>query len=170
MKSRTLVVSALLVAVILGTFFLLYPAGEMIDDGPTEQSVTPEFGPAAPGDIVVSNARIVLPPVAGQPAAIYFDVTNEGSRNAIIRTISVQYTQGVQWYDVNRPQPAPLENFSVGPGETLRFAPDAQYLIAASYGENVVPGANVRFTLTMGNAETITANAVVEASPQHRNE
>jgi len=168
-SKRALVVTALSVLAVLGTVLLLYPTGEMIDDGPTQHSNAPEMGPDTAGDIVISDARIVLPPTAGEFAAIYFDVTNEGSRNAIIRTITVEHTSGVQWYDTNRPEPAPVENFSVGPGETLRFTPDAQFLIGTRYGEEVVPGATIRFTLTMANAETVSANAIVEPSPAHQN-
>src|SRR5688500_7115309 len=48
-----------------------------------------ETAPEAPEGVSVTNARLMLPAVAGNPGAVYFDIANASERNRVIRAVSV---------------------------------------------------------------------------------
>src|SRR5688500_18227115 len=54
-------------------------------DAPDEAASNPD----APEGIAVTNGRLMLPAVAGNPGAVYFDVANSGTSNKVIRAASV---------------------------------------------------------------------------------
>ncbi len=78
MKSSVLAAAALSVAA-LG----LVSCGDSAPEQPVE---APE---GVPG-LTVTNARLVLPPVEGNPAAVYFDLAYEGDRNVALTRAHVQ--------------------------------------------------------------------------------
>ena len=66
----------------------------------SNESDAPEAAADAnPTGLEVSNARLVLPAVSGNPAAIYFEVTNAGERNVAIRSASVEGASSAQIHD-----------------------------------------------------------------------
>lgn len=58
--------------------------------GCSQEADEPAAAPTADVALDVSNARLMLPAVSGNPAAIYFDVTNTGDRNYAIRRVDVK--------------------------------------------------------------------------------
>ena len=54
---------------------------------PAEETTAPAANEVA---LEVSNARLMLPAVSGNPGAIYFDVENTGDRNYAIRRADVK--------------------------------------------------------------------------------
>ena len=48
---------------------------------------TEAAAPEAPEGIAVTNARLMLPAVSGNPGAVYFDVANSGDGNRMIRPL-----------------------------------------------------------------------------------
>ena len=49
-----------------------------------------ETAPDAPEGIAVTNGRLMLPAVAGNPGAVYFDIANSSDRDRMIRAASVE--------------------------------------------------------------------------------
>ena len=50
----------------------------------SEQPAEVEQAPEGVAGLTVDNARVVLPAVSGNPAAVYFDVTYEGDADATL--------------------------------------------------------------------------------------
>lgn len=160
MNKRTWIVGALVAAAVIGGGFMLLPPAQRIAGDDTQLAPETE----SRSQIEIGDARVLLPAVAGRPAEVHFSVTNHGERSAFIRDIRVQHARRVGMFDTPGPAVTPVENIDIAPGQTLRFARDSYYLVATDYDENVIPGATLRLTLTLGNGETRSTNARVESS------
>jgi len=163
MNKRNWIIGVLVVGGILAAILFLYPPAQRVADSDTEQPTAPDFGSQADPAVAIENARLVLPARAGNPATVYFDVRSLGQRNLVIREVNVEHAGRVGLFDAEGPQIGRIENVSIEPGATLRFAPDARHLVASDYDSNVVPGASVEVTVTLANGQTATAQANVEA-------
>src|SRR5690349_2379225 len=90
--------------------------------GPTACGNAPEeaeTGPAAPDGIAVSNARLMLPAVAGNPVAVYFDVANSGSTGRMIRAAAVEGAASSMMHTTTEGAMQETLQVMVAPGETL---------------------------------------------------
>ncbi|MEM1195507.1 MAG: copper chaperone PCu(A)C [Pseudomonadota bacterium] len=120
----------------------------------------------------VTNARLVLAPVSGNPAAIYFDVVYNGERGV---SISGAEVEGAANSEVH----ATMEyNFETtmgesGPvalpgGEPQSFAPGGLHIMAFELDESVAPGSSVEVTLKISGGKTHIFEAPVKAAGDER--
>ena len=157
-----IVTIAVVLAGLVGTALMIFPAGQLIVGSDTDYPPAPEF------DVHVSanDARLVLPPIAGAPATLHFEVTNHGSEMVFLRDVRLDHAETVGIYDTVGPAITPLENVDIPPGETVTFSPENRNLVASSYDSSVVPGATLRMTLVFGNSEELVVPIPVEAFPR----
>ena len=128
--------------------------------------------PDAPEGITVSNARLMLAPVAGNPAAIYFDIENTSDRQVTIRSASVQgagnamlhrsaeYDGQIEMQEVLQ-EPVPA-------GETVSFEPGGLHVMAFELGETVASGAQAEVTLTFTGGDKVSFPAEIRAAGEER--
>ncbi|RXZ65417.1 copper chaperone PCu(A)C [Pelagerythrobacter rhizovicinus] len=114
--------------------------------------------------VTVSNARLVLPGTAGNPAMLLLDIANRGDRNLYLSEIVVEHGGRAELTDFSHPAPKLLDSIEIPPGETVRFEGGSERTILTDYNANVVPGAEVTVELTFGNGESLSLPATVEAS------
>ena len=128
--------------------------------------------PDAPEGITVSNARMMLPPVSGNPAAVYFDIANSSDQQVMIRAVSVQGAgmavlhQTATWNlktDMQEvfQQPVPA-------GETLSLAPGGLHVMASDLADTLTPGSTAEVTLTFVGGDKISFPAEVRAAGDER--
>lgn len=153
------------IAAAVGAALFIVPMIQRAADNETEHSIAPEFGSV----VSVENPRFVMPPRAGQSAALYFDVTNKGERSVQLVDVQVRGAAETKMTDVERPAPLGVATIRIDPGQTMRFGPGQQYLVASSYDGTVVPGAQVDVTLTFGNAQKLSFTAPVLLENPHTN-
>ena len=150
------------------TAMALLPAACSGGDEGAEQTADPE----APEGITVSNARLMLAPVSGNPAAVYFDIANTSGRQVMIRSASVQGAgmamihQTATWNlktDMQEvfQQPVPA-------GETVSFAPGGLHVMANDLADTAAPGGTAEVTLTFVGGDKISFPAEVRAAGDER--
>ena len=62
----------------------------------SDSAETPsEIAPEGIAGLEITNPRMMLPPVAGNPAAVYFDIAYDGERNLALRSADVAGADGV---------------------------------------------------------------------------
>jgi periplasmic copper chaperone A len=121
-----------------------------------EQSATP-----APDDnptgLEVTNARLILPAVAGNPAAVYFDLTNAGERAVAVRRADIADAKSAELHDMmeyNREMTmAGMGPLTVKQGETVKFEPGGKHVMAFELSPEVKAGAKTELTVEAANAE-----------------
>lgn len=158
MTKRTWTGLALVALAIVVTVLFILPWFASDD---LEESNAPEFSAVA----VIEESRLVLPPVAGGAAAIYFTISNRGEDTLFINDVALAQGRGTEFVSTTGATATPLANIAVNPGETVRLGPGTGHVVLTGYDSNVVPGATADMTLRFQNGQTVTVATEVEASP-----
>lgn len=133
---------------------------------------------AAPADeenptgLVVSNARLILPPVAGNPAAVYFDLTNDGERAVAVRRADVADAKSAEMHDMmeydREMTMAAMGPLTVPQGETIKFEPGGKHVMAFELSPELKAGATTELTLTIAGGDKASFPVTVEAANAER--
>ncbi len=149
------------VVAVLAIVAVVMFASPFAPDDDTVASNAPEFG----STVKVSDARLVLAPVAGEPARVYFDVTNSGEKGLYITQVTVEHgSDDAMIARIDGPVNDDIANIPVNPGETVSFGPNARQAVLTSYDSSVVPGAKVDMRLTFGTSDSMIVPMEVMAS------
>ena len=139
--------------------------------GPVACGEAPEeaaAGPAAPEGISVTNARLMLPAVAGNPGAVYFDVANSGTGGKMIRAASVAGAGSAMMHTTVEDGMQETLQIMVPPGGSVKFEPGGAHLMALSLADTVTAGSKAEVTLTFVGGDKISFPAEVRAAGDER--
>lgn len=154
---RSLIAAALLAA---GTLSLAACSGE-----PAAEADNADSNPTG---LEVANARLILPAVAGNPAAVYFDLTNAGERSVAVRAADIADAKSTEMHDMmeyNRVMTmAAMGPLTVPKGETIKFAPGGKHVMAFELSPDMKAGAKTELTLTIAGGDKASFPVKVEAA------
>lgn len=138
-------------------------------DGTEAPAATEDAG--IPG-MTISNARMVLAPVEGNPAAVYFDLAYEGDRSVALNRASVEGAGSATFhdygeYDLQRQMmdmlPLPLSK-----GTKVSFEPGGKHLMAMDVSPDLKPGGTTDVTITVSGGKSQTFPAEIRAAGEDR--
>lgn len=122
--------------------------------------------------LAVANARMVMAPVASNPAAVYFDLTNTGEADATLRSIEIK---GVFQSKLHQTESSDgtammseVSTLSIPAGETLSLAPGGNHVMAFDVSPAIGPGDRVNVTATFDGGREETFKAEVRAAGDER--
>jgi copper(I)-binding protein len=122
--------------------------------------------------LTVSNARLILAPVKGNPAAAYFDLSYEGEKGLTIRKAdvagagsSMMHDYGEYDFKVQMMEALPV---ALKKGTKVSFKPGGLHVMAMEPSETLEPGSKTQITLTMSGGATHTFDAEVRAAGDER--
>jgi len=153
-----------LAAALAGTSLALAGCGE-----------TPAEAPAAEAGIPgmkISNARMVLAPVAGNPAAVYFDLEYEGDRNFALNRAEVKGAKSAMFHDYGEYDfkvqmmemlPVPLTK-----GTKIEFKPGGKHLMAMEPDASLKPGGTTEATIIVSGGKKQTFPVEIRAAGDER--
>lgn len=134
--------------------------------------------PAAPADenaiagVEVTDARLVLPPVSGNPGAVYFNLANNGERSVTFRNAKVASAARAEMHEtvMQGDQMVMGEGhpFTVQPGESVEFAPGGRHVMAFDLGPEVTEGSTTEVTLIAAGGRRHVFEATVQAAGDDR--
>lgn len=127
-----------------------------------------EAAPEAPEGIAVTNARLMLPAVAGNPAAVYFDVANNGGGNRMIRAASVAGAGSAMMHVTDDTGMRETLQVMVEPGQTVKFEPGGTHVMAMDMADTVVAGGETEVTVTFVGGDKVSFPAEVRAAGDER--
>jgi copper(I)-binding protein len=132
-------------------------------EAPAEQGI--------PG-MKISNARMVLAPVAGNPAAVYFDLAYEGDRSVALSRASVEGAESATFHDYGEYNfqtqmmdmlPLPLKK-----GTKVSFEPGGKHIMAMGVSPDLKPGGTANVTITVSGGKSQTFPAEIKAAGDER--
>ena len=137
--------------------------------GASDQVAAPEGFPG----IKVSDGRLVLPAVKGNPGAVYFTVDYSGDDIAVIRAVDVAGAKGAVLHNTGKGpngemQMAELLNEKVENGKTLKFESGGNHVMAMGLSDTLKPGDTTEVTLTFLGGTMTSFPAKVEAAGSKR--
>ena len=125
-----------------------------------------------PTGLVITNARLMLPPVAGNPAAVYFDLKNEGTRAIAVRRADVADAKSAALHDMmeyNRAMTmADMGPLAVPQGQTIKFEPGGKHVMAYDLSPELKPGGKTELTLTVAGGDKVSVEVPVQAAGAER--
>jgi len=140
--------------------------------GGGDQAAEQAGDPDAPEGITVSNARLMLPPVSGNPAAVYFDIANSSDRDVMIRAVHVEGAGMAMLHTTAtwNLQTDMQEVFQqpVPKGETVSFAPGGLHVMASDLANSITAGSTAEVTLTFVGGDKVSFPAEVRAAGDER--
>jgi copper(I)-binding protein len=122
--------------------------------------------------LTVSNARMTLAPVAGNPAAVYFDVDYQGDRGL---SISRAYVEGAESATMHaygewegKMQMAEALPVAMTKGDTIKFEPGGLHVMAFDVSPDLQPGDTTEVTITVSGGDKHSFPAEVKAAGDDR--
>lgn len=127
---------------------------------------------AASAVLTVSNARVVLAPVSGNPAAVYFELSYNGPAGVVLQTVDVDGAGMTMIHDyaesAGKLQMVMADSVPLAEGAPVTFAPGGLHVMAMDPTDTLKPGGTAKVTLTLSNGITETIDAPVRAAGEER--
>lgn len=125
-----------------------------------------------PTGLTITNARLMLPPVTGNPAAIYFDLENEGSRAVAVRRADVADAGSAAIHNTMESN-GQMSMGEMGPlaipaGETVKFEPGGKHIMVYELSREVTAGGTTELTLTIAGGDKVSVAVPVQAAGADR--
>jgi copper(I)-binding protein len=137
-----------------------------------EATAEAEPSDTAPEGISVTDGRLILPAVGGNPGAVYFTVHNDGERDSFIRAASVEGARSAVLHQTSamNGEPSMDEIFQtpVPGGSELKFEPGGLHVMAGGLAETLAAGGNTEVTLTFIGGKTATFPVEIRAAGDER--
>jgi copper(I)-binding protein len=135
---------------------------------------TPAEAPADAGipGMKISNGRMVLAPVSGNPAAIYFDLAYDGDRNLALNRAEVKGAKSAMFHDYGEYDfkvqmmdmlPLPLKK-----GDKVEFKPGGKHLMAMEPDASLKPGGTTEATIIVSGGKKQTFPVEIRAAGDER--
>lgn len=131
-----------------------------------EKGSAPTENPDSKPGVKVSNGRLVLPAVAGNPAAVYFDIENTGDDFVALRAIDVagakETTMHETLTDNGAAEMVALSPVNLVKGQPIKFEPGGKHAMVMGLAPAPKVGDNVEVTLTFAGGDKTSFPAKVE--------
>ena len=118
--------------------------------------------------VSVSNARLVLPIIAGDPAAAYFTASNGGDKPARISSIEIPGAGMVMMHDTvtegGKTGMAMMDSVEIPAHGNVTFAPGGKHVMVEGLSEQVKPGGKAALTLFLDDGVKVQAELPVETA------
>jgi len=122
--------------------------------------------------VTIENARMVLAPVEGNPAAIYFDFSYEGDRAFSLDRFSVEGAESAvmhQYGEYDRKvQMMEALPIPVTSGTTVEFKPGDFHVMAMGVSPELQAGGTTDVTLKVSGGDTHTFTVEIRAAGEER--
>lgn len=126
----------------------------------------------APGGISISDARLVLPAVKGNPGAVYFTVHNDSASDRTIGDVAVRGAQSAMIHQTTMrngmSEMHPMPQTEVPARGELAFAPGGYHVMAMNLDDSLAKGGTTDVTLDFDNGEKAVFPAEILAAGDAR--
>lgn len=122
--------------------------------------------------VSITNPRLVLAPVGGNPAAVYFDLSYAGDAGVTLSSAAVEGAgtsmihQSVE--KAGTMSMVDAEPIALTTGTPVTFAPGGMHVMAMQPSDAWKPGGTVKVTLTLSDGTTHSFDAPVRTAGEDR--
>lgn len=129
----------------------------------SEAEAPVEAAAVVPAGLTVSDGRMNVPAAVGNPAAVYFTLTNSGSENLFLRGAEVVGADSASLHSSSEFGGQMTMNeviqVQIPAGETLEFAPGGYHVMVMGVPEGLEPGGEIEVRLSFLRGEELTFQA-----------
>lgn len=138
----------------------------------SDEAAEAEANDTSQEGISITDGRLILPAVSGNPAAVYFNVHNDGERDRFIRAASVEGAQSAALHQMAmwNGEMTMQEEFQVPvpAGSELKFEPGGLHVMANDVADTIAAGGQTEVTITFVGGKTATFPVEVRAAGDER--
>jgi copper(I)-binding protein len=131
--------------------------------GKEKQAQAPA-GPEAKPGFVVSEGRLVLPAVSGNPGAAYFNLENASGKLAVFAGVAVDGAGKAEIHQTAGTSMMKVDRIEVAPATTLKFEPGNLHVMLFDLAPRVKAGSSAEVTVTFEDGDKVSAPLKVEAA------
>ena len=128
--------------------------------------------PEGVAGLSIENARMILPAVSGNPAAVYFDLSYEGDGNPTLAAVAVEgagmtmmHEYGEKDFKVQMIEMEPLE---MTKGISVAFEPGGRHVMAMDVSSQLSAGGKTEVTFIMASGDKTTVVADIVGAGEER--
>ena len=126
----------------------------------SEPEAPVEAAPEAPEGISVSDGRMNLPAVAGNPASVYFTITNTSDANQMMRSANVEGAGSAAFHETaewsGQIDMQELLQVDVPAGESVTFEPGGKHVMANDVDAALEAGGEIEVTLSFVRGDKVS--------------
>jgi copper(I)-binding protein len=119
-----------------------------------------EASPDAKPGAVISDGRLVLPAVKGNPGAAYFTLANNGNKPVKVSVVDVAGAGMAMLHETmamdGHSSMGEIKEPEIKPGEAVKFAPGAKHVMVSDLPSGLAPGSTVEMTITFADGDKIS--------------
>ena len=120
----------------------------------------------------IANARLVLSPVSGNPAAAYFDISNPGEQALTVSAVEIAGAGRTELHQSmemdGKMMMEGMSGIDVAPEDRSSLAPGGMHVMAFDLDDTVTAGSTVEMTVIFASGETMTVPVTVQAAGDER--
>lgn len=136
--------------------------------GASEETAVPD---AVPG-LSVENARMVLPAVEGNPAAIYLDLAYNGDRNVAVNRVAVDGADSAVMHEMGE-WDGKMEMMEMLPivmkkGDAVKFEPGAKHIMVMGVSPELQAGGTTEATFIVAGGDKLSFPVQIQAAGEDR--
>jgi periplasmic copper chaperone A len=118
---------------------------------------------AARPEIEITHARVVLPPVSGNPGAAYFELTNNTAKPVVLTGVSVAQATRTEMHETMGTSMVQLPTVTIEPGAQTVFAPGGRHVMVFGAPPSSAVGETRNMTFLFEDGRREKVDAMVEA-------
>ena len=119
-----------------------------------------DAAPEAPEGSSVSEGRLNLPAVAGNPGSVYFTITNEGAEDQMMRAVSVQGAESAMFHETSewngQMDMQELLQVTVPAGESVVFEPGGKHVMVMGIEDGLEAGGELEVTISFVRGDKVS--------------
>ena len=142
---------------------LLLALGACQQQSPAEKDSAAKAPDAKPGT-AISDGRLVLPAVKGNPGAAYFKLENGGSGSIAVAAVSIAGAGKAEIHQTIGGAMSAVDQMLIDPGTTLSFKPGELHVMVFELDPGLVSGGSAEMTVTFADGDKISAPLKVQSA------
>lgn len=123
-----------------------------------------EASPDAKPGMELTDVRLVLPAVSGNPGAAYFVVNNGGENGATLAGVHIDGVGKTEIHETSGGSMRKLERLEIAPDGSAVFEPGGKHVMAFDISDEMKAGGVTEMTLTFADGDKISMAATIESA------
>ena len=123
-----------------------------------------EAEPAGKPGITVAGGRFVLPAVAGNPGAAYFQIDNSAGANVAIAAVAIDGTSKSEIHQTNGDTMTKVDSVEIAPSTSMKFEPGQLHVMAFEPVSALKAGGTTEMTITFADGDKTSVPLKIEAA------
>lgn len=131
----------------------------------SEPEVPVETAPEAPEGISVTDGRMNIPAASGNPGAVYFTITNDGTEDQMLRAANVESAESALFHETaewsGQVDMQELLQVNVPAGESVVFEQGGKHVMAFGLPDGLEAGGELEVTLSFVRGDKVSFPVVL---------